>query len=40
MQQNPERYNGGVIQAAKDIVMEEGPMFLLSGLGNRKLIIT
>ena len=33
MQQDPERYKEGVVGAAKDIVMNEGPLFLLAGLG-------
>lgn len=32
MQQSPEKYTKGVIQATRDIVAAEGPAFLLSGL--------
>lgn len=33
MQQDPEKYNSGVINAARKIVSEEGIGFLLAGLG-------
>ena len=36
MQTNPEKYTKGVMSAAKDIVAEEGALFLLSGLGASK----
>lgn len=32
MQTSPEKYNKGVIQAARDIIATEGPAFLLAGL--------
>jgi hypothetical protein len=33
MQTNPEKYQHGVLSAAKDIIKTEGVLFLLAGLG-------
>eukprot|EP01036_Dinobryon_divergens_P061155 gene61155-81527_t len=33
MQTDPKKYNSGVVQAAKDIISQEGVLFLLAGLG-------
>ena len=34
MQTHPEKYSKGVVQAARDIVKQEGVGYLLAGLGN------
>ena len=34
MQTSPEKYNKGMLHAAKDIISTEGAGFLLAGLGN------
>lgn len=34
MQTHPEKYSHGVVQAARDIVKQEGVGYLLAGLGN------
>lgn len=39
MQTNPEKYSKGVLQAAKDIVKQEGVGYLLAGLGDNSNLI-